>query len=691
MSSGDFTNLDTSNVTNMISMFDGTGMDSSVTSFEIIGLNNWNTSSVTSMYQMFYRAGRYATTWSVGNLSNWDTSMVNDMTECFRDAGYSATVFDIGDLSNWNTSNVTDMSGMFMNAGYNATLFDIGDLSSWDTSNVTKMNHMFREFGYSATVFDIGNLSNWDTSKVTNMFYMFFKAGYSATTFDIGDLSNWDVSKVTNMSYMFDSAGYSSTTFDIGDLSNWNTSNVTDMSVMFMNAGYNATTWSIGDLSNWDTSKVTNMSWMFYGAGQNATTWNSIGTLKVYATDITKMFLYCEKAKATLNIITVPASYSSAFSGTSTSSGSQISLNYNCITVGVIDDLLATKSSTSNVVMGTNLEGTCPDRTISVVVNNGTVSTSSATVHNLDSATFNLTPNSGYAYPTVNCTNNQSGVVSGNTLTVSNVVSDTTCTVTYSSSATVLYTDGTLVINESASDNSANIIAHGDITNMYEPMSNNNTYVFSSNTSQPWNSKKTTVTRVEIGQSIQPTDTKYWFYGLTKMSSGDFTNLDTSQVTSFDYMFYQAGYNSSVTSFTLTGLNNWNTSNVTSMYNMFYYVGRYATTWNIGDLSNWNTSSTTTMYRMFYYAGYSATTLNSIGTLKVYATNIYQMFYYSRYMKATLNIYSNPSTYTGVFNTAANQTDALITVNYSSATTNIDNIIATKSSDSNVVKGIQLD
>ena len=59
--------------------------------------------------------------------------------------------------------------------------------------------------------------------------------------------------------------------------------------------------------------------------------------------------------------------------------------------------------------------------------------------------------------------------------------------------------------------------------------------------------------------------------------------------------------------------------------------------------------------------------------------------------KATLNIYSNPTTYSGAFTRAATVQGSGITVNYTSAVTNIDSIIATKSSDSNVVKGVQLD
>ena len=120
---------------------------------------------------------------------------------------------------------------------------------------------------------------------------------------------------------------------------------------------------------------------------------------------------------------------------------------------------------------------------------------------------------------------------------------------------------------------------------------------------------------------------------------------------------------------------------------MFRSAGVRATTWGIGDLSNWDTSQVTTMTTMFNLAGYYATTWNSIGTLKVYASRINNIFYYCSKAKATLKIYNNPTSYTNAFSYAVTASGSLITVDYKSTVTDIDNIIATKSSSSNVVKG----
>ena len=390
--------------------------------------------------------------------------------------------------------------------------------------------------------------------------------------------------------------------------------------------------------------------------------------------------------------------------------------------------------------------------TVNAVVNNGSI-TGSTSVQVVEggSAKFSMTPTDSTSEGIVSCTNNQTGTIKNNTLTVSNVTSDTTCTVTFTPSTTTLFTDGTLIINEKPSQRQSNITEHGAVTNEYQALSNSNSYVFNSYGSSLWNSQKSSIKKVQIGQKIQPTSTANWFAGLSYVSYGDFTNLDTSQVTNMKSMFEDTGANSALTSFHLIGLDDWDTSQVTNMYGTINSLGKYASDWDIGDLSNWDTSKVTTMEGMFlnvgysvttfnignlsnwdtskvtnmrsmfskagysatnwsignlsnwdtsnvtdmeymfYQAGYNSTTWNSIGTLKVYTTDIYNIFLECPKAKATLNIYSNPTTYGSTFSRAATASDALITVNYSSATTNIDNIIATKSSNSNVVKGVQLD
>ena len=108
-----------------------------------IDFTNVDTSKVTNMVRMFAYAAYNATSWSIEGLSNWDTSNVTNMSNMFQNAGYKITLFNL-DLSNWNTSNVTSMYCMFNRTGYNSTTFNI-DLSNWNVSNGKYFN-IHRDF-----------------------------------------------------------------------------------------------------------------------------------------------------------------------------------------------------------------------------------------------------------------------------------------------------------------------------------------------------------------------------------------------------------------------------------------------------------------------------------------------------------------------------------------------------------------
>lgn len=203
--------LDTSNVTNMVGMFEDC--------YELISLDasSFNTSKVTNMQGMF--------------------------SDCWA-------LTSVGDLSGWDTSNVTNMSNMFYsrcnNDGTQGSLVSL-DLSGWDTSKVTNMSNMFFA---QEDLTSVGDLSNWDTSNVTDMSGMFYRCALTSL-----DVSNFNTSKVTNMANMFnDCIALTSL-----DLSRWNTANVTDMGRMF----YRCSALTSLNVSGFDTTKVTNMDYMF--------------------------------------------------------------------------------------------------------------------------------------------------------------------------------------------------------------------------------------------------------------------------------------------------------------------------------------------------------------------------------------------------------------------------------------------
>ena len=73
-------------------------------------------------------------------------------------------------------------------------------------------------------------------------------------------------------------------------------------------------------------------------------------------------------------------------------------------------------------------------------------------------------------------------------------------------------------------------------------------------------------------------------------------------------------------------------------------------------------------------------------------TNMKWMFYGCNYLNGAITVKGNVTSYDNIFTNSAIQPNCTFTVNYTSSTSNIvDNIINTKSSNSNVVKGTQVE
>ncbi len=236
-----------------------------------IDFNGLNTSNVTNMSSMFedwasdiWYNRRYDTYFHYSiNLSSFNTLNVTNMSKMFKGC---CGLSDLN-LSNFNTQNVTDMSSMFAGCWGMESL----DLSSFNTSSVTNMSSMFSNCFSEELFFTIGlvglrhvNLSSFNTSNVTNMSYMF-----AGSKLLVPNLSNFNTSNVTNMSGMFSGLGFVNiwcggdmptmrSSLQSLNLSNFNTSNVTNMSGMFANS-YLITNLN---LSNFDMSNVISKSGM---------------------------------------------------------------------------------------------------------------------------------------------------------------------------------------------------------------------------------------------------------------------------------------------------------------------------------------------------------------------------------------------------------------------------------------------
>lgn len=237
----------------------------------IVGIDNLNTSEVTTMYGMFQNANNL----EIVNVTGFDTKNVTDMGNMFL---YCYKLAEI-DVTKFNTENVTNMGYMF---GYCYQLLKL-DVSKFDTKNVEKMDGMFA--GCSGlTKLDV---SNFNTEKVTDINCMF----YNCSKLEKLDLKNFNTEKVTRMFSLFANCA-ALTSVDLSsfntaavnswdgframfrgcaalkslDLSSFDTKSIRNMNEMFYNCGELTEL----DLSNFDTRNVYNMSYMFYGCAKLA-------------------------------------------------------------------------------------------------------------------------------------------------------------------------------------------------------------------------------------------------------------------------------------------------------------------------------------------------------------------------------------------------------------------------------------
>ena len=213
---------------------------------KIENLANLDTNKAVSMRRMFKNAGNTDLLEPVLNLyfNNFDTSNVTDMSEMFAD-------FNIRnlDLSSFDTSKVTTMASMFAGSDCLTNL----DVSSFDTSNVEDMSLMF----FNCQSLSNLDVSHFDTGNVKDMNKMFYNCS-GLKNLDFSEYKRFDTSNVTNMHEMF-----SKVDSERIILTNFITSNVTDMGSMFAICGNLKEI----DISSFDTSSLTNMQNMFYSSG----------------------------------------------------------------------------------------------------------------------------------------------------------------------------------------------------------------------------------------------------------------------------------------------------------------------------------------------------------------------------------------------------------------------------------------
>lgn len=125
---------------------------------DLSGLENLNTSQVTTMFALFDRCTNLVTL----DLSMLDVSNVTNMELVFEDCYQLESI----NMAGWNTANVTNMNHMFGSSDYSDYALKSLDLSSFDTHNVTDMNYMFDNRRGLVTIY-VGE--GWNVENVTYM------------------------------------------------------------------------------------------------------------------------------------------------------------------------------------------------------------------------------------------------------------------------------------------------------------------------------------------------------------------------------------------------------------------------------------------------------------------------------------------------------------------------------------------
>ena len=172
---------------------------------------------------------------------------------------------------------------------------------------------------------------------------------------------------------------------------------------------------------------------------------------------------------------------------------------------------------------------------------------------------------------------------------------------------TVLYADGTLIINERSTDTEANVALYGAAEFECDPYDGTN-YVCTKNgaTDQPWYKVQQKIISVKFGSIVQPKNMGYWFYGCANIASFNSTNLDTSLCTRMDALFQNAMTASGLSvDLDLSGFDVSGVNNSKGFQNMFYK----ATGIHTIDVSGWVVKAGVSCTNMFSVYSKTLTTI----------------------------------------------------------------------------------
>ena len=619
--------LNTSEVTNMVAMFNGCSKLTSLT------LTGFNTAKVTNMSSMFQDCSGL-TSLNVGNFNMTNVTMLMSMFD-------NCSSLTSLDLSGWNTANMTNINFMFERCSSLITIY-VG--SGWTTNTVTSTGSVFNGctslVGGMGTTYDTNHLDKtyahldggtsnpgyfsekpnepyacYTLSDSTLTFYndnqRYTRAG---TTYDLNtgtDYPSWpkDVTSVVFEPSFADVRptttrcwfGYMNSLKSITGIQYLNTSQVTDMSDMFFNCRSltsldlsslntanvtnmtsmlsDCTALTSLDLSGWNTANVTSM-WCMFNSSTSLTSLDLSGWNTANVTNMVAMFYYCSSLKT----IYVGDEWSTSAVTNS------VDMFLNCTNIrgsmGTTYDENHTNKAYAHIDGGPSNPGyftAAPEPYAVLTSNNSTLTfyydglRSTRTGLTFDMNTGNNRPGwSNYSFEKVvfdpsfadaRPTSTYYWFGFRNVKTISGIEYFNTANVTDMSY--MFYHCSELTSLDLSSLNTANVT---NMSYMFEDC-----YRLTSLNLSGWN-------------TANVTDMSYMFEGCWDLTSLDVSGWNTANVTNMSYMFEGCW------ELTSLDLSSWNAVNVTDMKEMFDGCRELTSL----DLSSFNTANVTDMSRMFY-------------------------------------------------------------------------------------------
>ena len=561
------------------------------------GIENVNTSRLTSIYQMFAGCSSLKSL----DLSSFNTENVENLSGLFQDCSSLETI----DLKNFNTQKVSSIYGMFSGCSALKSL----DLKNFDTKNVESMSMMF----YNCSNLTNLDLGSFDTQKVTDMSSMFSGCSSLKTI----DLKNFDTKAVTNMGYMF----WRCANLTDLDVSGFDTQLVTDMSAMFSGCSSLKTL----DVSKFVTKQVYGMKEMFKGCASlenlDLSNFNPerLGEIK-------EMFAGCSKLTTLdLSKLNVDGVYETSKMFKDCASLATLTLpSFENAYMGATDEMFAgcseltyldlTTLKTDNVYDMSKMFAGCSNLS-TICASAGFVPSEYVTDTEMFDSCVKLQGDIAFD---ANYIDKTYAKLEGGYFADKAYVRPW-----------VKFADGTLTfrygykktIDQDAKEYELNVRAPGwlDYSNEIKNAVFDKTFaVARPTTCQEWFkqcSNLAEIVGIEYLNTSKVTNMSHMFFGCSQLSSLDVSKFDTKNVVYMLYMFYQCSKLNSL------DVSNFNTRNVTNMYYMFNNCINIS----FIDVSNFDTQKVVDMGCMFYNCS-KLTFLDLSNFNCSSATNIAEMF-----------------------------------------------------------------